>query len=430
MDTRFPINNWGLLTMNRPQINEYNQNIITQKTTLQEYRINQLGKYATFTDENLGIDIIKNPELDPFKELTGFPAQDFLVNKWIPYHPNKGFIACHHTDFLSAEHLLYVEQNNPKKPSWKQYPESFKDSTWKDYYFFKEFDARIEYRPFANRVVNDNWQFSYGLISYYLSRDTGMKQRPAIHKGVFFVEPEPLKYIMETSQFSKIYKMLREIGTWMTHDMTGHMSLDFNPDGGTPETECYRNLKVSKLKSWEIFYGSRLDSRSQSWSFVADEQRRFGLHLDLAKIFYQRNPLLKSKLEKHMEDFWSLMIDAIESKDRNRKKMPRYSESQYKVEVARYFMKLYLFCAMRIVPHDDLVLWIKKLRIEGVFAEIWMLNIPEQNLLALFSKNSGAPYNKVGVNASKSAWKLENIGFIPHKEFFGQVHERLEKFQK
>lgn len=400
--------------MNRPQRHEYNRRLLTslQKITLQEYRIAQWEKYVLFVKRTLGIDIKKNPELDPFKKVTGFEAKDFLVDKWLPYYPNKGILSCPTTDFLSTEHLLSMKRVG--------------DDLWEDYSCLEEFDTYVDYRPLGKRIVDHRWHFNYGAISYYLPQYSDSEERPAVHKGVFFIQPEPLGYISQTSEFPIIYKMLREIATWMTHDMTGHMSIDLFRNLNAPEARCYQSLENNQLIPWEIFYGGEIPLDLEKMSFTADEQRRYSLHLDLAKMFYQCNPLLKTNIKLHMSGFWELLIQSLgihsvfdDSSERGRR-----------IAVARYFMKIYLFCVMRIVPYNDLISWIKELGIEDIAHEFWRANKFENNLLALYSEgNSGAPYNKMGPEASRELWVEKNIGYIDHRTFFETVYKRLMQYQ-
>lgn len=402
MNRKSPLNTSGLLLMNYDQLIDYHQSVIKFLTsrTLQESRILEWKTYVSFVRAVLGVDIRKNPELDPFKELSGFTAYEFLVKKWEKQNPAKGFLGCLRTDFMSVEHLQNLYGIEKKTDD---------EGFWEDPIFMNTFDAPVVYRPVGTRFVGDDWEFRYGTISYYLPKYHKSRVRPRVQKGVIFLEPEPLARIKETPEFSLIYKMLCDISTWMSHDVLGHMVLDFYPGVESPEAECYRKLKKKDLSSWEVFYGSNTTERIEQMRFLFDEHRRGSAHLELAKIFFQRKPILRAAVKGHMAAFRFTLSNAVSDK-----------------KTFSYFMTIYIFCMIRIMPHRSLGPWMYELGVLDLFESLWRKNKFDFEHLMMFTDgDAGAPYNRLGMKAKPEEWTRDNVDFIPHKEFFTQVHERL-----
>ncbi len=404
-------NKSGLLQMNRDERNQYFKDAVSEFMNLgtRAARESQHKVYAKSIKELLKIDIEVNPDLDPYKEVTGFPLRTFYLDK---YKAGKEGIdiSLAQTDFISAAEILPLG-------SFKGVP--LEEDIWGEKIVTKKVSTTACFRLIGPVLINEenNWQLNFSfcdLSVYNLNKND--PRRMHIWKGIIVLEQEPLDKLRASAYFPTIYKMLGDVANWFNHDMPGHGTLDFHSEG--PEGTCCHGIKHTAFLPFEQPYWNIRTLRKSSIqrfskSIWLEERRRESIQFEIIEACMRRRPALEKFICIHMYKFKKLLRAAKNQDTINNKEMS-------------YFLGVYVYCLARIIRFKKLFDMCCKTGTIDSLAKIVGYNNNEELILRhIHDHYTGTPYVNRDIYNSTEHMRFEDLQFISHKDFFKQIYSRM-----
>ena len=213
MKKQLQINTPSLLGKDSNQINSFFTSALAELSSMtpDAVRESQHAMYARFCKQVLKKDVIMNPHHDPFIHVTGFPMQEFLVNRYrkMPKDSLSILVSLPNTDLFPYR---YYDQlpDHPENAIIDGVSTKFVQ------FDFPNATALTSFRPIGPVKVStdSNWRFNFTTVSHAFAKPDSKEAYMFINYGMFLLDAKPIAYLKTTGYFEEIQKDLTDIAAW------------------------------------------------------------------------------------------------------------------------------------------------------------------------------------------------------------------------